>query len=220
MKENEVNVEEIRAEVMPVVQEASALVVASDEDYAAAANFLKVVKGAQKKVTEYFGPMKAATHAAWKAVTTKEAETLKPLTQAEGTVKNIMLKYHNEQEAIRREEQRKLQAAADEAARKERERLEKQAAKLKTPEKKEALLEQAAAVSAPVIEVARELPKVAGQSVRKTWKARVTDIQQVPREWLVVNESALNAFAKSTKGAVKVPGVEFFEESTLASSSK
>ena len=81
-------------------------------------------------------------------------------------------------------------------------------------------MEQAAAVSAPVIEVAREVPKVAGQSVRKTWKARVTDIQQVPREWMVVNESALNAFAKSTKGAVKVPGVEFFEESTLASSSK
>jgi hypothetical protein len=219
MSENEVNVEMIRAEVAPVVQEARALVVVTAEDYAGAANFLKVVKGAQKKVVDHFAAMKAATHAAWKAVTTKEAETLKPLTEAEGMVKNVMLKYQAQEEAKRREEQRKLQAAADEAARKERERLEKAAAKLKTPEKRESLLEQAAAVVAPVIEVAREAPKVSGQSIRKTWKARVTDIQQVPREWLIVNESALNAFAKSTKGAVKVPGVEFFEESTLASSS-
>ena len=42
----------------------------------------------------------------------------------------------------------------------------------------------------------------------------------MPREWMIVNQSALDAFARSTKGAVKVAGVEFVESANLASSSK
>ena len=210
----------IQAEVAPVVAQAQCFAVGTPEQYSAASVFLKEVKAAQSRVVAFFAPMKQKAHEAHKEITTKEAATLKPLTEAEALVKRNMLAFYQDQERIRQEEQRKAQAIADEAARKERERLEKEAAKLKTPELKEQRLEQAAAIIAPVVSVASVTPVISGQSIRKTWTARVTNAAIVPREWLTVNEAALKAFAKSTKGAVPVAGVQFFEESSLASSSR
>ena len=207
----------IKAEVAPVLMDASAMRVTTPAEYTFAGNFLKTIKGAQSKVVAFFAPMKQKAHEAHKAITSQESETLKPLQEAEATVKRAMLTYHAEQERIRQEEQRKAQAAADEAARRERERLEKEAAKLKTPELREARMEQAAAVIAPMVQVASAIPPVQGQSIRKTWAARVVNVDLVPREYMVVNEQALTAFAKATKGAVKLPGVEFYEVSNIAS---
>jgi hypothetical protein len=255
-------VEVIRAEVAPVVQQAQSMVVSNPTQYQGAADFLKAVKGAQKRVVDHFAGMKEAAHKAWKAVTTQEADTLKPLAEAEATLKRNMLAYQTEQEAIRQAEQRRLQAAADEAARKEREKAEA-AARLQREKEQAALREAeearkraqaasneaeraraaaeaekalaaasraaaaaqmredtAAAVVAPVVMVASSTPEVKGQSVRKTWKARVVNAAAVPREWMVVNQQALDAFAKSTKGAVPVAGVQMYEETTLASSSR
>jgi hypothetical protein len=213
-------VEVIRQEVAPVVARAGALVVASPEQYEGAAEFLKTVKAAQKRVVDFFAPIKAAAHAAWKRTTAGEAELLDPLQEAEMLLKRKMVGYAQAEEAKREAEQRRLQAAADEAARKERERLEREAAKLKTPELREARLEQAAMVSAPVVSVASVRPVVAGQSLRTIWRARIVDPAKVPREWLVPNVEGLNAFARATKGACVVPGVEMYSEQSLSSGSK
>ena len=80
--------------------------------------------------------------------------------------------------------------------------------------------DQAAAVIAHVVAVASSVPVVPGQSLRTTWKARVVNAAAVPREWLAINQQSLDAFAKATKGAVPVAGVEMYEETVLASSSK
>lgn len=214
------DVQVIQAEVAPVVAQARCFVVDSPATYSAASVFLKDVKAAQSRVVAFFAPMKQKAHEAHKEITTKESETLKPLTEAGALVKRNMLTFYQEQERIRQEEQRKAQAIADETARKERERLEKEAAKLKTPELKEQRLEQAAAIVAPVVSVASVTPVISGQSIRKTWTAKVVNSAIVPREWLSVNESALSAFAKATKGAVPVAGVEFVEVAGISSSSR
>ena len=211
---------EIQAEIAPVVKQAVAMQVNTPNEYQAASDYLKAVKGAQAKVTAFFAPMKKKAHEAWKSITQTEAETLKPLTQAESLLKGTITTYLIAEEKKRAEEQRKLQAAADEAARVERARLEREAARLKTPELREQRLEAAAAVIAPVVAVATATPSIAGQSVRKTWVAVVTDSAKVPREWLIINDSALQAFARSTKGAATVAGVRFEEKTTLASSSR
>jgi hypothetical protein len=256
------SVDTIKAETLPVVARASAIVVKTPEQYAEASDFLKAVKGAQKRVTDFFGPMKSKAHEAWKAITTTEAATLKPLQDAEAQVKRVLVAYQTEQEAIRQAEQRRLQAAADEAARKEREKSEA-AARLQREKEQAALQaaeearkraqaatneaerakaaaeaekaaaaaskaaaaalvreETAAAVIAPVVTVAAVTPVIAGQSVRKTWKARVVNSAILPREYTLPNQQALDAFAKATNGAIPLSGVEFYEVSTLASSSR
>lgn len=79
----------------------------------------------------------------------------------------------------------------------------------------EAKTEYAAAITAPVVQVSAPA-KQAGEVARVTWKARVVDVSAVPREYMIVNESALQAMARATKGAIRVPGVEFYAESSLS----
>lgn len=123
-------------------------------------------------------------------------------------------RYDAEHEEIRVKEQRRLQAIEDERARKERERLEREAARLKTPELKAERMEQAAEIVAPVVVIAPVAQKVQGESAVKVWKARVVNAALVPREWLIVDEQQLGAFARATKGTKAISGVEFYAETS------
>jgi hypothetical protein len=255
------NEQEIKSEVLTVTEAAKQMLVTNSQQYQGAAEYLKAVKSAQKKVADHFGPMKEAAHKAWKTITAQESATLAPLTEAEGTLKRTMLAYQQAQEAIRQAEQRRLQAESDARAKAERDRAEAAAAKQRAieaeqrriaeearrkaeqanvaersrlqaeaavaqrkadsaAEKAMAKDDQAAAVIATVVTVAESVPVVQGQTIRKTWKARVIDGALVPLEWRTINQQALDAFAKATKGAVPVAGVEMYEETGLASSSK
>jgi hypothetical protein len=167
-------------------------------------------------VIAFFKDTKAERHAKWKAVVALEKAFTDRLDIVEDAARKALKVYDDAEEEKRLAEQRKLQAEADEKARKEKERLEREAAKLKTPELREERLAQAAAVVAPVVTVAPMAEKQKGESTRKIWKARVVDAAKVPRQWLMVNEKALDAYAKATKGVSPVSGVEFYEESQLA----
>jgi uncharacterized membrane protein YqiK len=85
--------------------------------------------------------------------------------------------------------------------------------------------ETATAVVAPVVTVATVAVKQAGESTKTTWKGRVIDINQIPREYLVVFiknipsdkfEAAVNQFARSTKGNIPVAGIQFYEDKSLS----
>ncbi len=217
---------EIRQEVSPVIATANSLTVTNAEEYSYGTDFLKKIKEAQKKVTDYFSPMKTRAHETWKQICNQENEVLVPLKSAEDTTKRKLIDWKMEDDRKREAERRRLQAEADERARIERERLEKQAEKLKTPELKEQRLEQAQNTVAPVIEVQTAVPKVEGISMRKTWKAELTDktafVKAAANDpnlmaLLSVDMSALNKIATATKGGVTYPGVRFYEELSMAS---
>lgn len=210
MQENQI------VNAVAVIEQQAVVKVANVTERGNALELCKQIKARRAEVVEFFRDTKEKAHAAWKAIVAQEKSFTDRLDGAERKIKAAVMSYDREQEAIRQAEQRRLQAEADEAARRERERLEKQAAKLKTPEKREAVLEQAAMVAAPVIQLAPVAPKVEGVSVRKTWKARVVDEAKIPREFLMVNERALDAYAKATKGKMQVAGVEFYEAETMA----
>ena len=79
---------------------------------------------------------------------------------------------------------------------------------------------EAAQTVAQKITVASTVAKQAGESVRTTWKARVVDALLVPRAYLMVNEKALDSYAKDTKGTMQIPGVEFYEEKIIVRRNK
>ena len=62
------------------------------------------------------------------------------------------------------------------------------------------------------------LPETAGIQLRKRWSYRVTDIDAIPREFLVLDESKLQKYADAMKDTAKVNGVEFFIETSVAAS--
>ena len=222
-------VEVLKAEVAPVVRRATDMTIVTPQDYESAANGLKEIKGALKKVDAFFDQAIESARKTWKANLAQKAVLADPLKRAEVIYKQKQIVWMTAQEEIRRKEQARLQAAADERARREREALLKKAAQLKTPEKVEALREQAAAVVPVAVQVASVAPEVKGQSVRKTWKARIVKPQDALfalikfpdwQAYVTINQGELDRFAARTKGAVPMPGIEWYEVSTLASASK
>lgn len=140
-------------------------------------------------------------------------EPAEQLEQAETIAKGALTDYQRQVQEDARRRQREI----EENARKEQGRLRAEAeAKAKKAEAK-GNTERAAQirdtvplVGVPVINTAP--PKIAGIASKTTWKARIVDAALVPREFLVVNEQALQAFARTTKGVTPVAGVEFYEE--------
>lgn len=76
-----------------------------------------------------------------------------------------------------------------------------------------AVQEIAAPISVPV-PVAPD--KIRGAATRKVWKCRVVNAALVPDQFKIVNEKALDAYAKSMKESASLPGCEFYSEDSLA----
>lgn len=202
-----------------MVKTARELTITTHEDYDKGTDYLKEVKTRIKAVKEYWKGPKEAANAAHKELVAKEAQMLKPLQEAESIIKKAMLAYTTEVERKRRE--------AEEAARKAREeevkRLEAIAAQAEAQgDEDTAEIMRDMAEEVPLGEIsAAAAPTAKGVSVRTTWKARVIDPRLVPAyfegaELRTINMTALNNIAKWQNGEAKIPGVEFYQDSTMS----
>lgn len=201
-----------------MIRAAHGMTISSNEDYEKGNALLKDIKGKIKAVKDYWKEPKASAQAAHKQLVARESAMLKPLEGAESIIKRAMLDYTAAVEKARRE--------AEEAARREREaeawRLEALAAQAEEQgdeETAEILYDMAEDV--PVQAVAVQAPEAKGASVRKTWKARVTDPKLVPAyfdgmELRTINMTALNNIARWRNGEAEIPGVEFYQDATLS----
>ncbi len=150
-----------------------------------------------------------------------------PLAAVERDVKAKLLVYEVEQEQARLAEEQRRQAEAQAQA----EALTLAAA---AAMERDAILAGdddmlaeaqdilAQPVEAPVVSVATEMPKVQGVSYRDAWKAHPTiDVRALalavangtaPVAFLEPNYTAINQFARATKGLQPVPGIRFFND--------
>ena len=176
---------------------------------------VREIRTKRDEIVAFFRPEKEARWAAHKAIVGYEKRFTDILDGAEKRIRQAIQAWDADEAERIRVERARLQALADEQARKERERLAREAAKLKTPELRAQRMEQAAAVVAPVVQVSMP-EKQKGESTRMIWSAQVTDESVVPREYLIVNQKALDIIARSTKGAIKIPGVKMVETPSLA----
>jgi hypothetical protein len=223
-----------------IMAAARACKVVNAEGYEQAGDQLKQVKAAQKALEVKKRTLLDPVNATLKAIRNLFAGPELELDTAEGLFKRSMLSYSEEQDRIRREEQRK----ADEAAERERKRLEKEAAEaeakakaareagdIRKAEKLEAKADQrtdaAAATVAPIVQ--RESPRVGGISERENWYCIVTDLKalvqaiaegKVPISAVEPNMKVLNAQAKSLKRELAWPGVRAAVDKIMAAGSK
>lgn len=184
--------------------------------YEGGADVLKTIKGLHREVE---GQRKAITQPlndAKKQVMDLFRPLTDTLSQAERTIKQRLVAWKSEQDRIAREEQRKAEAKAQ----RERERLQKQAdeAAAKGREDRAQTLQDRAAstVAAPPPPAA---PKVSGVQTRTVWRFRVVDASKVPDKYKVVDEKKIGGVVRALKGDTEIPGVEVWEESTMAARS-
>ena len=196
----------------------SGMEVADDFGYAAAGELLKQVKSMQKRVKEYWEPLRISSKKAYDDVIAKKKEMLDPLENAETILKRKMGDFTIAQERLAREleEQRKREAQAaierklDEAAARESQG-DLDGADFAMAEA-EVYDQYAASVS-----VQANKPKIDGVSTSKTWKINVTDPASVPVmfngvELRPVDTAAVLRLVKAAKGKIIIPGVEVIED--------
>lgn len=189
----------------------------SNDDYQAAGELLKKVKGKYKELEGMRTSITKPLNTAKKQVDEFFRGPKEVLKGAETKIKAALVTYDNEQERIRREEQRKIdeQRAAQEAQmKKEAEQAALAALDAGEVEKAEAILE----TKDQLVVVAPKAQKasVAGISYRTVWRARVVDFTALPDDYKLVNTTALGKVAREKKEGAEVPGVEFYSEKVAA----
>ncbi len=205
------------------------LTIVSDQQYAAAADHLKAIKVFQKRVTDWFAPLKRKAQDAHRALCEEERKVLAPASDDERRIKLAISTYAEQQERARRAEEARLRDEArqrDEAARlNEAAALEREAqatgdATLQAAA--EALIE--APIPVAPVQVAATTPKVEGVSYREVYRAEVTDLLtlvkavaagQQPITLLQANQSALDGLARALRTAYAVPGTRLVAEKTV-----
>jgi hypothetical protein len=190
---------DVQMEVATTVS-SSAIRVIDQSTYALACEAIAKLQGMKKKVVDLFADSKKKAAAAHKAICATEKTMLSPIEDRIEELRTATQNwYAAEQARIEAEEARR---------RKEAEAMAQLAEEAEsagdTNLAVEAVLEAAA-----VGNTGATAPKVEGTSMRVAWRAVVTDVTQVPRSFMTVNQKALDEFAKNTHGTATVPGVRF-----------
>lgn len=133
-----------------------------------------------------------------------------------------MTQWTIEQEKIRQEVQRKLTEQARLEEEKKKKELEERAKKWKekgNETKAEMLREQAETTVVPIPIIQTKIEQPEGQHIRSVWKGRIVNIKKIPHEyvlaWFEPIQSKIDKFASSTKGAILIEGIEFYEEKSI-----
>lgn len=213
-------VEKENKEVAIIVQEAQQIVISNNEQYQGAASYLKKIKGKSSELDTLRKSLTAPLDLSKRKIMELFKFPIEMLQKAEHLIKAGMIEYTEKQERIRREQEEKLRKAAEAEETRKRKALEERARKAEEQgklEKAEELREKAeeVKVEAPILADRVETPK--GVSYREQWDFRIIDVNIIPREYLVPNETMLRKFAIATKGQVPVAGIEFYSEKVVSS---
>lgn len=221
------------------------LIVETDEQARGVAELLRGLKTKATELEERRFAITRPMDEAKSRIMGEFRPALEALADAERRAKAKLLRFQNEAAERQRAAQRQAEAEAEEARQRAAE-AEAEAEKLADAgapvEEVIAALDRAQAasgtaavaeVSAIVTASAPATTKVSGVATRRTWKVKV-DANGEPMidlraliaaaaanpdafaAYLIPNVQALNAFAKSAKGAARVPGVTFEESASIA----
>lgn len=221
----------IKSEVSIFVAPVDQIIVTDSQTNLVAMESLRGIKALQKKIEEKRKELVAPHNDFVKQINEYARSINAPLDGAESTLKAKMRGFAEIEEKARREAQAKIEMERKEAERKaleERQRVQAEADKkakqlaafgTKDPEaEKKAALEKARMDREDqerrkaIQDQARAIEAARPKNTRQVQKFEVTDINQVPREYLILDESKVRA-AQSAK--IPVPGIRYYEETII-----
>jgi hypothetical protein len=207
----------LEGEVTTIEQTANELTVDCESSYEYAASFGRDVKRAADKVTAYFEPDKKRAHQLHASLCAKEKELLKPLQNAEATLKLKMGEYVQKVEQERKaaeEEARRI--AQEEAERK----LQEAVAHEESGDEEAAASALADAQMADTVSrniaIPQSTPKVTGVSHSKDWEIVSVNSANVPialSGMMIrpVDEKVVLRLIRASKGKIEIPGITYKE---------
>ena len=221
--------QELKRQALTVIERAKIVRIQDQQSYdVATALLLNEIIPFRKRWKDFWEALRIPAYAAYQAVLTKFNEGDKPAEAAERAVKAEIRRWDEEQERIRQELQRKAQEEAERIEEEQRLR-----AAIVAEESGASEQEVSAIVESPVLAVAAPVQptyqRTPGVSGRDNWKAKITDFRmlvravaagKVPMEYLMPNESALNARAKADKQTLNIPGVTAWNDRVISGRSR
>lgn len=178
--------------------------VTNDSQMVSATNLLSVIAKHKKELEEQRKFLVKPLNDHVKSINNRFKTYSLPLDRADKTLRDKVLSYRQEQERKRREEEERLRKLAE----KEQARLEKKAEKKGEP------------TPPPIIVPTIEGPAKTVQadygtaSIKQVWVHEIVDEQQIPREYLMVDEKKIAAVVKA--GIRNIPGVRIYQTDQLA----
>lgn len=203
----------IKTEALNVFENAKTVTIKDQESYEFQGNRLRIIKTQWSEIETKRKELSKPFQMAIKQLNDFFNEPLDVLKKAETCIKQALIKYVDQKEKERIEEEKRLLIEAEKQAAKLEKKAEKQEAK---GQKEKAEEIRAEAMSIPVPVVPKKVEKVKGISFKENWKFRIVNETKIPRKYLIPNEKELGQIARSTHGKVNIPGVEFYSEKLVA----
>lgn len=216
-------VQDIETQVASVPERAKLLTIKTAEDYVAAGELLKVVKGLRAEVDETFDPIIRKQFEAHREAIAQKKKVEAPLVEAENILKPRISAYLTEQERLRKEAELLAQKKAQEEA--EAQQLTDAALldEIGETAMANALLDEKP-LAAPVV-MPKTMPKVSGISMSTRYSAQVVSLMELvkavaagkaPLLAIQANQTFLNAQARSMKETMSYPGVRVIAEGNVS----
>ena len=218
--ENNKQIQLIQEESFSLPDEANLLIINDDESLQAANGFYQHCKKVIEKIHDHMDPIRKATHKAWKE-SIAQIDKLEELPlKAMKMIKPKMIAYKEKVQKEIRKKEEEAQAKIDAEKKKAEELLEKAADQEKAGDKEEAdetfeeaeTMEEKAKESTMKMREIPEAPKTKGMTMRKIPKYRVINLADVSREWLKLDDVKVGTAVRTSKGTVKIPGIEVYFE--------
>ena len=201
--------EELVQSIDQALVEAKGVIITTDEQNQKAGELLKTFRALRNEIAAYWDPAiekakatKAAAEKTRKDICERKEEQDGPLRKGEEIIKSKMGAYWQKQEDERKQKEERLQA---EARQYEEDKLLQEAEETGD----DSILEEPIIVPQVRIE---QTARVEGISMQSNWKWRVVDPKLIPREYLIIDEKAVNAMVKAKKGTTQIPGIEVYED--------
>ncbi len=203
VKVDEKQMQELEVTQKDLISQIHSVEIVSVETCQEAVDYIKDIKKQKKKAKDFLDflvkPLKEQT----KRVTALFKPFIDQMDQEESNLKSRIVVYQDEQEKVRKAEEEKLRKQQEAKYKKE----------LAKAEKKEEL------PPAPPAPVHVEKPKIEGLQIRKTWKARIKDVNKIPRlfngvELMVPDMVQAQKLVKA--GVREIPGFEIYQETGSA----
>lgn len=189
----------LQQETKSLQEQARSYEVKTQVSYDMAGNFLKNCIALDKQIKLFFEPTinnfkkaKAQAEAGRKEETEKMNHYLKPVEEAILLVRNKCKEFENEAERLRIEQQKKLEEEAQ--------------------KKTEVAKEWGEDAPVEVEEAKPVIEKSTGLGIRRTHKWKVVDASLIPREYLVIDEVAINKVVREQKEKTNINGIEVYYE--------
>jgi len=218
--ENNKQIELIKTQSFSLPDEAQHIVITDDQSLREANYFYQNCKLIIGRIHDYMDPIRKSTHNAWKDSIAKIDRLEEPLLKAMKTVKHKMIAYKLKvQEEIQKKEA-KAQAEID-AEKKEQDRLLQEATaleetgdKVEADEKLEEAVDLEEKVKESIQKMAKipEAPKTKGLTMRKIPKWKLISLQDVPMDYMKLDEVKIGTAVRASKGEIKIPGIEVYFE--------